>query len=149
MRAVVQRVLQSSVTVEDETVGSIGPGLLVLLGVGVEDGDPDAKMMAEKLAGLRIFNDAEGKLNLSVKDVRGSLLVVSQFTLLGDCRKGRRPSMVRAARPEHAGPLYESVINHLRDRGLPVETGSFGAHMNVHLNNDGPVTFIIDTKKIF
>lgn len=149
MRAVVQRVLDSSVVVDNETVGSIGHGLLVLLGVEVADGDADAKMMAEKLAGLRIFNDSDGKLNLSVEDVQGALLVVSQFTLLGDCRKGRRPSMIKAARPEQAIPLYESVVERLRGHGLPVETGTFGAHMNVHLNNDGPVTFIIDTKKLF
>lgn len=141
--------LDASVVVENETVGSIGPGLLVLLGVDIEDADADAKMMADKLAGLRIFNDSDGKINLSVEDIQGSLLVVSQFTLLGDCRKGRRPSMIKAARPEQAVPLYESVVQRLEHRGLPVETGVFGAHMNVSLNNDGPVTFIIDTKKLF
>lgn len=149
MRAVVQRVSESSVSVEGSVVGRIERGLLVLLGVAEEDGEEDVRYMAERVAGLRIFNDAEGKFNLSVTDVGGGVLVVSQFTLLGDCRKGRRPSFIRAARPEQAIPLYEGVIEQLRARELPVATGSFGAQMEVHLVNDGPVTLLIDSKKVF
>lgn len=149
MRAVVQRVSQSSVTVDDETVGAIGRGLLVFLGVELGDTEADARAMAEKIIGLRIFKDGEGKMNLSVLDAGGEVLMISQFTLLGDCRKGRRPSFVQAARPEQAIPLYESVIGTLRTRSVKVETGSFGAMMDVHLVNDGPVTLLIDTKKVF
>lgn len=149
MRAVVQRVSESSVSVEGSVVGRIERGLLVLLGVAEEDGEEDVRYMAERVAGLRIFNDAEGKFNLSVTDVGGGVLVVSQFTLLGDCRKGRRPSFIRAARPEQAIPLYEGVIEGLRALELPVATGSFGAQMEVHLVNDGPVTLLIDSKKVF
>jgi D-tyrosyl-tRNA(Tyr) deacylase len=146
MRAVVQRVSQASVVVDGETVGRIGPGLLVLLGVGVHDEEEDAVTTAKKIAQLRIFNDADGKFNLSLEDVGGAVLLVSQFTLLGDTRKGNRPSFIDAARPEQAVPLYESVADHLRARNIPVETGRFGAHMMVHLTNDGPVTILLDTK---
>ncbi len=149
MRAVVQRVSEASVSVDGNVVGSIGLGLLVLLGVAADDDAKDARQMAEKIAGLRCFADGAGKFNLSVEDVGGSILAVSQFTLLGDCRKGRRPSFGDAGRPELAVPLYESVIDQLRARRLPVETGEFGAHMDVRLVNDGPVTLLLDTKKVF
>lgn len=149
MRAVVQRVSKSHVMVDTKVVGAIDRGLLVLLGVATDDDETDADVMADKLAGLRCFEDAEGKINLSVEDIGGSLLVISQFTLLADCRKGRRPSLNGAARPDVAIPLYESVVNRLRRRGLRVETGEFGAHMDVHLVNDGPVTLLLDTKRLF
>lgn len=149
MRAVVQRVSEASVSVDGETIGRIEKGLLVLLGIGTDDTEEDAKAMAEKLIGLRLFNDADNKMNLSVIDVGGRVLMISQFTLHGDCRKGRRPSFVRAARPEQAIPLYEGVIQRLRDRSLSVETGSFGATMEVALVNSGPVTLLVDTKKVF
>ncbi len=149
MRAVVQRVTESSVTVEGNELGRIGQGLMVLLGVSVEDEDEDARVMAERIAGLRCFMDDDGKFNRSIEDVGGSVLAISQFTLLGDCRRGRRPSFIKAARPEQATPLYEKVVEHLRERGIPVETGEFGAQMQVHLVNDGPVTILIDTKKTF
>jgi D-tyrosyl-tRNA(Tyr) deacylase len=130
-------------------IGSIGRGLLVFLGVAVDDDETDATQMADKIAGLRCFEDGDGKINLSVEDIHGGVLAISQFTLLADCRKGRRPSLNAAARPELAIPLYESVVTQLRARGLPVETGEFGAHMDVHLHNDGPVTLLLDTKKVF
>lgn len=149
MRAVVQRVSESSVTVEGRVVGRIGRGLLVLLGVATDDDERDAEYMADKVAGLRCFADAASKFNLSVEDVKGSILVISQFTLLGDCRKGRRPSFTDAARPEVAVPLYESVVRRLRERGFTVETGEFGAHMDVQLVNDGPVTLLLDSKRGF
>ena len=149
MRAVVQRVSQSAVRVDDRTVGEVGAGLLVLLGVDENDGDGDAAYIADKVANLRIFNDADGKFNLSVQDVGGSILLVSQFTLHGDCRKGRRPSFVQAARPEKAVPLYERVGELLRAAGLTVATGEFGAHMMVDLTNDGPVTLLLDSGKAF
>lgn len=149
MRAVVQRVSEASVAVDGAVVGAIGRGLLVLLGVAQEDDDRDAQLVAEKVVGLRCFPDGSGKFNLSVENVGGAVLVISQFTLLGDCRKGRRPSFTQAAPPVSAVPLYEAVIDHLRKRGLKVEAGEFGAHMAVHLVNDGPVTLLIDTKKDF
>lgn len=149
MRAVVQRVSESSVSVDGEVVGEIKHGLLVLLGVAVEDEEADARFIAEKIAGLRIFEDDDGKVNLSVEDTGGSALVISQFTLLGDCRKGRRPSFIKAARPEQAIPLYEGVVETLRKRGMTVATGVFGAHMDVHLVNDGPMTLLLDSKKGF
>ena len=135
--------------VEGNTIGAIDQGLMTLLGVDVEDDASDARLMADKLLGLRIFNDADGKFNLSIHDVGGSILLVSQFTLHGDCRKGRRPSFIHAARPEQAIPLYEAVAAHCREDGIPVETGEFGAHMEVDLVNDGPVTLLVDTKKVF
>ncbi|MCH7959940.1 MAG: D-tyrosyl-tRNA(Tyr) deacylase [Candidatus Hydrogenedentes bacterium] len=149
MRAVVQRVSESSVRVEGEIVGKIGRGLLILLGVETGDTAEDAAYMARKIGGLRIFNDDAGLFNLSLAEVNGEVLVISQFTLLGDCRKGRRPSFIHAAQPEEAVPLYEAVIQHLGDQGFRVESGTFGAHMDVHLVNDGPVTLLIDSKKQF
>lgn len=145
----VQRVSEASVTVEDRIVGRIGHGLLVLVSVDQDDANADIDYTADKIAALRIFNDGDGKFNLSVADVSGSLLVVSQFTLHGDCRRGKRPSFSDAARPDKAIPDYQALIARLRDRGLQVQTGEFGAHMRVHLINDGPVTILIDSKKIF
>ncbi|MCB2184869.1 MAG: D-tyrosyl-tRNA(Tyr) deacylase [Deltaproteobacteria bacterium] len=149
MRAVLQRVSEARVEVADRLVGAIGPGLLVLVGVGREDGPADASWLAEKIAGLRIFPDAEGKLNLDVQQTGGAVLVVSQFTLWGDCRKGKRPSYSRAAGGETAEALYLQVAAELRDRGLFVATGEFGAMMEVHLVNAGPVTLLLDTEKSF
>lgn len=149
MRAVVQRVSESSVTVDGETVGAIGQGLLVLLGVGEGDSPGDADYLVEKIAGLRIFRDDGGKMNRSVEEAGGGILLISQFTLHGDCRRGRRPSFVDAARPETAIPLYERVAAGFRARGLKVATGVFGAHMTVGLVNDGPVTILLDSKKTF
>ncbi|MDA8211975.1 MAG: D-aminoacyl-tRNA deacylase [Clostridia bacterium] len=149
MRAVVQRVIRGRVTVGEETVGQVDKGLVVLLGVGVEDTETDAGYIAEKLAGLRIFEDAEGKLNLSVQDVGGEILVVSQFTLYGDCRKGRRPGFSEAAPPEAANRLYLKVVELLEDMGLRVATGRFQASMLVEIANDGPVTLLLDSRKNF
>ncbi len=146
MRAVVQRVTEASVTVDAEIIGQIPQGLLVLLGIGTQDTEADAAAIAKKIAQLRIFNDADGKFNLSLEDVQGAVLLVSQFTLYGDARKGNRPSFIEAARPEQAIPLYESVATHLRARNIPVQTGRFGAHMEVRLLNDGPVTILLDTR---
>jgi D-tyrosyl-tRNA(Tyr) deacylase len=148
MRAVVQRVRRAAVAIDGETVAAIQRGLLVLLGVTTTDTVLDAQRLADKTAHLRIFNDASGRMNLSVADVNGSLLVVSQFTLYGDCRKGRRPSFIAAATPELAVPLYEAFVNAIRSVGLPVQTGRFGAMMQVELVNDGPVTLILDTKEV-
>ena len=150
MRAVLQRVSHASVFVDDALVGQIGSGVLALLGVELEDTETDAAYIAEKIALTRFFNDAEDKMNLSVLDVGGSVLAISQFTLHGDCRRGRRPSFIRAARPETAIPLYEHVVRLLRDRfGLRVETGIFGARMQVTLTNEGPVTLMLDSRKAF
>lgn len=146
MRAVVQRVSEASVTVEGERVSQMGPGLLVLLGVGKGDGAEDAAWMADKLAGLRIFEDAQGKMNLSLLETHRSLLVVSQFTLYGDARKGRRPSFIEAAEPETARALYEDVCARLKGLGLQVGTGVFRADMKVALVNDGPVTLLLDSR---
>ena len=145
MRAVVQRVSGARVTVEGREVGAIGPGLLALIGVGHDDRERDARWIAGKLAGLRVFEDDSGKMNRSVLDVGGAVLVVSQFTLLGDCRKGRRPSFVAAAPPAHAGPLVTRVADELVSLGVSVSCGEFGAHMAVGLTNDGPVTLVIDS----
>jgi D-tyrosyl-tRNA(Tyr) deacylase len=142
---VVQRVREARVEVDSNVVGSIGIGLLVLLGVEKSDGFADADWLVGKLTELRIFNDAEGKMNLSVRDVGGSLLIVSQFTLYGDCRKGRRPSYDRAAPPEQARELYEYVLKKARETGVPVEAGIFQASMAVYLCNEGPVTLILDS----
>jgi D-tyrosyl-tRNA(Tyr) deacylase len=147
MRAVLQRVRRARVTVGEEVVGEIGVGLLVLLGVARSDSNDDATWLAQKTVGLRLFADADDKMNLSVADVSGSVLVVSQFTLHGDCRKGRRPSFVDAAPPELAVPLYEAFINGVKAEGIAVATGRFGAMMQVELVNDGPVTLILDTKE--
>ena len=149
MRAVVQRVSSASVKVEDEVVGQIERGFLVLLGVGTGDSDADAVTLAEKVAGLRVFEDEDRKMNLALNDVDGQMLVVSQFTLFGDCRKGRRPSFVDAARPEQAERLYESFVGEVRGRGIHVETGRFQTHMDVRLVNNGPVTLLLDSRKTF
>ena len=149
MRAVVQRVSAASVTVEGRKVGTIGPGLLVLLGVAPGDTEKDGEYLAEKLAGLRIFEDEEEKMNRSVAQIGGSILLVSQFTLYGDVRHGRRPSFTQAAPPEEANRLYEDLAQKLRDKGLTVETGQFQAHMEVSLVNDGPVTILLDSGKSF
>lgn len=149
MRAVVQRVLGSRVTVSGETVGAIGRGLTVLLGVGQDDAEEDARYLAGKVANLRIFEDSEGKMNLSLLEVGGEVLAVSQFTLYGDARKGRRPGFSEAARPEKANPLYECFVDELRRLGLRVETGRFQTAMLVEIANDGPVTILIDTRKLF
>jgi D-tyrosyl-tRNA(Tyr) deacylase len=149
VRAVVQRVSSASVRVDDAVVGGIGRGLLVLLGVARDDTEADAALIAAKIAGLRIFDDEAGKMNLAVADVAGAVLVVSQFTLLGDCRGGRRPSYIEAAPPETANALYETVVAALRAAGLPVATGVFRAQMAVALVNDGPVTLLLDSRKAF
>lgn len=149
MRAVVQRVKESKVIVEGEIVGSIDKGLLVLLGVGGEDSNQDLDYLVEKVLGLRIFQDQNNKMNLSLLDVEGELLVVSQFTLYGDVRKGKRPSFTASAHPDIGEKYYEEFIKKARDAGVKVETGVFGAHMDVSLINDGPVTIMLDSKKIF
>ncbi len=149
MRAVLQRASEARVTVEDQTVGAIGRGLLVLLGVEEGDGEQDAAQLAKKTAELRLFEDGEGKMNLSVEEIGGEVLVVSQFTLAADCRKGRRPGFSRAAAPETANALYEHFVALLRERGLTVATGRFQAMMQVALINDGPVTFLLDSRKVF
>ncbi len=146
MRACVQRVSQAKVTVAGQTTGEIGLGLLVLLGVAVADTADHARWLAEKIAGLRIFEDQAGKMNLSLADAGGAMLVVSQFTLLGDCRRGRRPSFVGAAPPELAERLYETFVETARAQGIAVATGRFRAHMEVALINDGPVTLIVDSE---
>lgn len=144
MRAVLQRVSQARVKVDDEIVGAIGSGLLVLLGVAPTDTRDDARWLADKTVGLRIFMDDEGKMNRSVSEIGGGVLVVSQFTLYGDCQKGRRPSFLGAAAPDVAVPLYEAYCDGIRANGVPVATGRFGAMMQVELVNEGPVTMIID-----
>ena len=148
MRAVVQRVTGASVKVDRETVGAICDGLCVLLGVSVDDAETDADYISDKLLGLRIFDDENGVPNRSVVDIGGAILLISQFTLMGDARKGRRPSYIFAARPEQAIPLYERCIAHLRT-AVPVETGRFGADMKVSIQNDGPFTILLDSKKGF
>jgi D-aminoacyl-tRNA deacylase len=149
MRAVVQRVKKARVDIAEETVGAINNGLLIFLGVGEEDSEKDAECLADKIANLRIFSDENDLMNLSLLDTGGSALVVSQFTLWGDCRKGRRPSFARAARPERAKELYEYYIELLKQRGLKVATGRFQEMMDVHIVNDGPVTLLIDSAKTF
>lgn len=149
MRTVIQRVSEASVTVNQVVSGSIERGFLVLVGVADDDEEKDALWIAEKIAGLRVFEDPDEKMNLSLADVRGAVLLVSQFTLFGDCRKGRRPSFVEAARPEKARALYEKLADNLRQLGLVVETGVFQAHMEVRLLNDGPVTLLLDSRKLF
>ncbi len=149
MRLVVQRVTRASVTVEGEIAGKIGKGYMVLAGAEAGDTEADARLCADKLAGLRVFEDDEGKMNRSIEDVGGEILLVSQFTLLGDARHGRRPSFIAAARPEAAEPLLVKMQEILENRGLHVETGRFRTHMEVELVNDGPVTILIDSRKVF
>lgn len=149
MRAVIQRVSRAQVTVSGELTGKIGCGLLVLVGVASADTEADARYLAEKIAGLRIFEDANGKMNLSVSDVGGAVLAVSQFTLYGDVRKGKRPSFDGAAPPQKARELYELFVEGIRASGLACETGRFQADMQVELVNDGPVTILLDSSKLF
>lgn len=149
MRACVQRVSRAEVVVAGQGTGAIGPGLVVLLGVAADDTEGDAVWMADKIVELRIFEDDQGKMNRSLVDVGGQMLVVSQFTLLGDCRKGRRPSFVKAAEPARAEALYETFVNQVRRRGIETATGRFRAQMDVSLTNDGPVTLLLDSKKEF
>jgi len=149
MRAVLQRVTRATVSVQGEPVGEIGPGLVVLLGIARDDAEQDVNYLVEKIAALRVFDDAEGRMNLSVAEVGGALLVVSQFTLYGDVRKGRRPSWIEAAPPETAEPLYEAFVAAARRLVSRVETGSFRAMMQVELVNDGPVTILLDSRKQF
>ena len=146
MRAVVQRVSESSVSIDGEQVGKIGNGLMILLGVAKEDTAVDADYLAEKIVNLRIFSDDQGKMNRSLLETGGEMLVVSQFTLLGDCRKGRRPSFIHAADPEKGNDLYVYFVNQVQKKGVAVETGRFGAMMSVSLVNDGPVTLILESK---
>ncbi|NQU25890.1 MAG: D-tyrosyl-tRNA(Tyr) deacylase [Candidatus Nealsonbacteria bacterium] len=146
MRACVQRVGRAQVTVGEEIIGRIGTGMLVLLGVAQRDTEADARQLAQKIAGLRIFEDEQGKMNLSLADVDGAMLVVSQFTLLGDCRKGRRPSFVAAAPPEQAETLYGIFVDAVAEQGICVATGRFRQQMEVELVNDGPVTLLVESK---
>ncbi len=150
MRAVIQRVKEAKVTVDDKVVGEIGKGILVLLGVGKDDSQDDLIWTADKVVNLRIFEDDNGKMNLSLLDVGGELLVVSQFTLYGDARKGRRPSFTGAAQPDKGKEMYENFVGYLKNKyNLKVETGEFGAMMDVYLVNWGPVTILLDSKKLF
>ena len=149
MRFVCQRVLEAEVKVNDQSVGKIDRGLLVFLGVGKGDTEADAQFMSDKLVNLRIFPDEAGKMNRSVQDVGGAILLISNFTLHGDCRKGRRPGFDNAAGPELAEPLYEKVIALITEQGVPVEKGAFGEYMHITSLNDGPVTFILDSTKLF
>ena len=154
MRAVVQRVKKASVKIQntsdgDYINGEIDKGLLVFLGITHEDNDKDLDYIADKISGLRIFEDEQGKMNLSINDIKGEILLISQFTLYGDCRKGRRPGFTDAARPEIAIPLYEKMIDTLKLKGIKVEVGIFGADMIVDIQNDGPVTILLDSSKLF
>ncbi len=149
MRAVLQRVSRAEVSVDGKQVASIGRGYVVLLGVTHTDDETDARYIADKIASLRLFEDEAGRINLGITDIGGEVLVVSQFTLYADCRKGRRPSFTDAAPPEMADRLYQRVAEILREAGLPVRTGVFGAHMQVSLVNDGPVTILLDSRKAF
>jgi D-tyrosyl-tRNA(Tyr) deacylase len=149
MRSVVQRVSSASVTIDGQVIGQIERGLLVLLGIAADDTAADASQLADKIVGLRIFEDDAGRMNLDLPQIGGALLVVSQFTLLGDCRKGRRPSFIAAAEPAQAEALYESFVAAARQLGIPVATGRFRAMMQVALVNDGPVTLLLDSRKLF
>jgi len=149
MRACIQRVSRASVTVDEQVIGRIDRGFVVLLGIAESDTERDVEYLCQKTLGLRIFEDDAGKMNLSIRDVNGSLLVISQFTLYGDCRKGRRPSFIEAARPEKANELYERFVQLARENGIRVECGKFQAHMQVELINDGPVTMLLDSSKAF
>ncbi|MBP2240545.1 D-tyrosyl-tRNA(Tyr) deacylase [Cytobacillus eiseniae] len=146
MRIVVQRSKEASVTVDQKIVGQIVKGFVLLVGVTHEDSEKDAQFLAEKIANLRVFEDENGKMNRSILEVGGDILSISQFTLYGDCQKGRRPNFMNAARPEHAVEIYQVFNQFLQEKGLKVETGNFGAEMSVQLINDGPVTLIIDSK---
>ncbi|HPW40145.1 MAG TPA: D-aminoacyl-tRNA deacylase [Bacillota bacterium] len=148
MRAVIQRVKSGSVAVDDKIVGSIGKGFVVLLGVNEKDTEADVLYMVDKTVNLRIFEDDNEKMNLSLLDIKGELLVISQFTLYGDCRKGRRPNFMSAARPEKAEELYNEFVKKCRELGVKTETGTFQAYMKVNIENDGPVTVIVDSEKI-
>jgi D-tyrosyl-tRNA(Tyr) deacylase len=148
MRAVLQRVIRGKVTIASRVAGEIGAGLVILLGVGAGDTEAEAELLAERIANLRIFADAEGKFNLSARDVQAEMLVVSQFTLFADARKGRRPGFTEAARPETAIPLYEKFCSLLREAGFTVATGEFGANMVVEIHNSGPVTIWLDTAEL-
>ena len=148
MRAVIQRVKSAQVCVDGRVSGKIGKGLLVLLGVGKGDGEDDLSFLTSKIPELRIFEDNAGKFNLSLKEVGGEILVVSQFTLFGDCRRGRRPSFTEAEEPSIAKHLYERFVSKLKEQGIPVQTGEFQAKMEVHLINDGPVTLLLDSKQL-
>ena len=149
MRAVIQRVKEASVSVDNKIVGEISKGLLVLLGVGDNDDDSDVSYLVDKTIGLRIFQDHNDKMNLSVLDITGEILVISQFTLYGDVRKGKRPSFTRSANSEVGKALYEDFIKKIESSGINIESGVFGAHMDVHLVNDGPVTILVDSKRDF
>jgi D-tyrosyl-tRNA(Tyr) deacylase len=149
MRAVVQRVKSANVKVNDNIIGSIGQGILLFLGVEETDQETDLEYMCEKIPNLRIFEDENGKMNKSLLDVKGSILVISQFTLLGDARKGRRPSFTDAAKPEKAIPMYEKFIACMKEKNITTQSGEFGAEMEVELINDGPVTILLDSKKVF
>lgn len=149
MRSVVQRVKRAKVTVDNEIIGNIDHGIMLLFSVEDNDEEKDLEYMCDKVVNLRIFEDDDGKMNKSLVDVKGSILVVSQFTLHGDARKGRRPSFITAARPEKAIPLYEKFIQNMKDQGINTQTGKFGADMQVELVNDGPVTILLDSKKVF
>lgn len=149
MRAVIQRVARAELSVNGEQLASIGRGYVVLLGVTHDDNETDARYIADKIASLRLFEDEAGKINLGITDVGGEVLMVSQFTLYADCRKGRRPSFTDAAPPAVADKLYQQVVELLRETGLSVQTGIFGAHMLVALVNDGPVTILLDSRKVF
>ena len=146
MRVVVQRCKQAKVTIEDRVVGQIQQGLLLLVGITHDDSEKDAAFLAEKLKNLRIFEDGHGKMNLSLHEIRGQILSVSQFTLFGDCRKGRRPNFMAAARPEHALVIFDTFNGFLRNHGINVETGVFGEMMDISLTNSGPVTLILDSR---
>ena len=148
MKAVIQRVKSAQVDVDGRSTGKIGGGLLVFIGVGKGDNESDISFMASKIPELRIFEDASGKFNLSLKEINGEMLIVSQFTLYGDCKKGRRPSFTEAQEPLSAKILYERLITRLKEQGIPIQTGEFQAKMEVHLVNDGPVTLLLDSRKV-
>lgn len=148
MKACIQRVQWAKVRVRDEVVGEIGPGFLVLLGIAATDTEKELKTLADKVVGLRVFEDGEGKMNLSIQDIHGGILIVSQFTLLADCRKGRRPSFTDAAPPQMAEAMCDQFVNFIRASGVAVATGRFREHMEVELLNDGPVTILLDTEEL-